>query len=130
MTEFDSVLSSGYEEAVGCERIAKEVEAAILKIPGTKGLLPARRFGEPVSKEKVRSNLTLRLLIERNSPQLSVYFGLDAGVAHRQAEQREAIALRRRSLELRTAQLREQNAAAKQQRERAAANPSPWYHRR
>ena len=127
MNDFNSVLSSGYEEAAGCERIAKEVEAAICKIQGTKGLLPARRFGEPVSKEKVRSNLTLRSLIERNSPELAVYFGLDAGVAHRQAEQREAIALQRKAMEMRTAQLREQNAAAKQQRERAASNPAPWY---
>ena len=73
MTDFNSVLSSGYEEAAGCERIAKEVEAAICKIPGTKGLLPARRFGEPVSKEKVRSNLTLRSLIERCSSERFSY---------------------------------------------------------
>ena len=129
MSDFESVLESGFQEATNRETFARQIEAKIKEIPGAAALLPARRYGEPVSAEKIRASLTLRSLIEAKSPQLAVYFGLDAGVAHRQAEQREALALQRKTMELRTARIREQNAAAKKQRERAAANPTPWYYR-
>ena len=90
MTDFDQVLEQGFQEASGRENMARAIEAKIAEIPGAKSLLPARRYGEPVSAETIRANLTLRSLIEQKSPQLAVYFGLDAGVAHRRLEEKEA----------------------------------------
>ena len=90
MTDFDQVLEQGFQEASGRENMARAIEAKTAEIPGAKSLLPARRYVEPVSAEKIRANLTLRSLIEQKSPQLAVYFGLDAGVAHRRLEEKEA----------------------------------------
>ena len=78
MTDFDQVLEQGFQEASGRENMARAIEAKIADIPGAKSLLPARRYGEPVSAEKIMANLTLRSLIEQKSPQLAVYFGLKA----------------------------------------------------
>ena len=130
MNEFQTALDSAYRDANDRETLARQIEAEISKIPGAKGLLPSRRYGEQVSAEKVRANLTLRALIESNSPQLAIFFGLDGGVAHRREELREAQLLQRRSMEMRTAQLRERNAAAQRQREQAKASTTPWWHRR
>ena len=90
MSDFDAVLESGFQEATNRENFARQIEAKIKEIDGASALIPARRYGEPVSAEKVRANLTLRSLIEQKSPQLAVYFGLDAGVAHRRLEEKEA----------------------------------------
>ena len=54
-------------------------------------LLPTRRYEEPVNAEKICASLTLSSLIEAKSPQLAVYFGLDAVVAHRRLEDKEAV---------------------------------------
>ena len=53
--------------------------------------------------------MTLRSLIEAKSPQLAVYFGLDAGVAHRRLEEKEARAMGAKALQMRTERLREAN---------------------
>ena len=90
MSDFDTVLESGFLEATNRENFARQIEAKIKAIDGASALIPSRRYGEPVSAEKVRANLRLRLLIEQKSPQLAVYFGLDAGVAHRRLEEKEA----------------------------------------
>ena len=84
MTDFDQVLEQGFQEASGRENMARAIEAKIAEIPGAKSLLPSRRYGEPVSAEKIRANLTLRSLIEQKSPRLAVYFGLDAAIAERE----------------------------------------------
>ena len=52
MTDFDQVLEQGFQEAPGCENMARAIEAKIAEIPGSKSLLPARRYGEPVSAEE------------------------------------------------------------------------------
>ena len=83
MSELDTLLESGFQEAANRETFARQIEAKIKEIPGAAALIPARRYGEPVNAEKIRASLTLRSLIEAKSPQLAVYFGLDAGVAHR-----------------------------------------------
>ena len=91
MSDFDAVLESGFQEATNRENFARQIEANIKEIDGASALIPARRYGEPVSAEKVRTNLTLRSLIEQKSPQLAVYFGLDAGVAHRRLEKKKPV---------------------------------------
>ena len=104
--------------------MARAVEAKIKEIEVAEALIPARRYGEPVSAEKIRSSLTLRSLIEAKSPQLAVYFGLDAGVAHRRAEEKEARELAKRSLEMQTEKLRQRNEAAALERQARAMQPS------
>ena len=118
MSELDTLLESGFQEAVNRETFARQIEAKIKEIPGAAALIPARRYGEPVNAEKIRANLTLRSLIEVKSPQLAVYFGLDAGVAHRRLEEKEARAMAAKALQMRTERLREANERAAKVREK------------
>ena len=104
---------------------ALQVDAEIKEIDGASALIPARRYGEPVSAEKVRANLTLRLLIEQKSPQLAVYFGLDAGVAHRRLEEKEARELLKQRMQMLTEKSRAANEQARQDRE-VRQNLAPW----
>ena len=124
MTDFDQVLEQGFQEASGCENMARAIEAKIADIPGAKSLLPARRYGEPVSAEKIRANLTLRSLIEQKSPQLAVYFGLDAGVAHRRLEEKEARELLKQRMQMLTEKSRAANEQARRNLEAWQAMPS------
>ena len=124
MSELDTLLESGFQEAANRETFARQIEAKIKEIPGAAALIPARRYGEPVNEEKIRASLTLRSLIEAKSPQLAVYFGLDAGVAHRRLEEKEARELAKRSLEMQTEQLRQRNEAAALERQARAMQPS------
>ena len=124
MSDLDTLLESGFQEAANRETFARQIEAKIKEIPGAAALIPARRYGEPVNAEKIRASLTLRSLIEAKSPQLAVYFGLDAGVAHRRAEEKEARELAKRSLEMQTEKLRQRNEAAALERQARAMQPS------
>ena len=124
MSELDTLLESGFQEAANRETFARQIEAKIKDIEGAERLIPARRYGEPVNAEKIRASLTLRSLIEAKSPQLAVYFGLDAGVAHRRAEEKEARELAKRSLEMQTEKLRQRNEAAALERQARAMQPS------
>ena len=64
MSDFESVLESGFQEATNRETFARHIEAKIKEIPGAAALLPAHRYGEPVSAEKIRASLMHRSLIE------------------------------------------------------------------
>ena len=125
MSDFDTVLESGFQEATNRENFARQIEAKIKEIDGASALIPARRYGEPVSAEKVRANLTLRSLIEQKSPQLAVYFGLDAGVAHRRLEEKEARELLKQRMQMLTDKSRAANERARQDRE-VRQNLAPW----
>ena len=125
MTDFDQVLEQGFNEAAGRENAARAVEAKIKEIEGAEALIPARRYGEPVSAEKIRSSLTLRSLMEAKSPQLAVYFGLDAGVAHRRLEEKEARELLKQRMQMLTEKSRAANEQARQDRE-VRQNLAPW----
>ena len=124
MTDFDQVLEQGFNEASGRESMARSIESKIAEIPGAKSLLPSRRYGEPVSAEKIRANLTLRSLIEQKSPQLAVYFGLDAGVAHRRSEEKEARELLKQRMQMLTEQSRAVNEQSRRDLEARQAMPS------
>ena len=125
MSDFDAVLESGFQEATNRENFARQIEAKIKEIDGASALIPARRYGEPVSAEKVRANLTLRSLIEQKSPQLAVYFGLDAGIAHRRLEEKEARELLKQRMQMLTDKSRAANEQARQDRE-VRQNLAPW----
>jgi len=104
--------------------MAQAIESKIAEIPGAKSLIPSRRYGEPVSAEKIRANLTLRSLIEQKSPQLAVYFGLDAGVAHRRSEEKEARELLKQRMQMLTEQSRAVNEQSRRDLEARQAMPS------
>ena len=124
MSDFESVLESGFQEATNRETFARQIEAKIKEIEGAKDLLPARRYGELVSAEKIRANLTLRSLIEQKSPQLAVYFGLDAGVSHRRLEEKEARELLKQRMQMLTEQSRAVNEQSRRDLEARQAMPS------
>lgn len=131
MADFNQTLQDTFREASGVESIALQVEAKIAEIPGAKKLLPARRYGEPVSAEAIRNNMTLRSLIESGSPELAVYFGLNARVAIQRAEEREARELLKTRMALLTEKTAAKNAAAAQRREAAQrAGINQWTGRR
>ena len=129
MTDLNQLLIDGYEVANKAETVARQLEQRIAQIPGAKQLLPRRQYGQPVDAKAIRNNLTLSSLIMQDSAELSHYLGLDPSVKRRLDEEKAAGELRLETMRLKTEQLRQQNHAAKQQRERAASNPSPWYYR-
>ena len=76
-------------------------------------------------QKKIRATLTLRSLIEAKSPELAVYFGLDAGVAHRRLEEKEARELLKQRMQMLTEKSRAANEQARQDRE-VRQNLAPW----
>ena len=64
-------------------------------------------------------------MIEAKSPQLAVYFGLDAGVAHRRLEEKEVRELLKQRMQMLTEKSRAANEQARQDRE-ARQNLAPW----
>ena len=126
--EFQSIddqIKASYQSASQVETQARQLEARIAKIDGTKNLLPARRYGQPVDMAKIRSNLTLTSLIAQDSAELAHYCGIDPAIRHRIDEEKEARALAAQAMQMRTEALRQQNQQRQQQRE-ARQNLSPW----
>tara|TARA_B100001057_G_scaffold458891_1_gene508573 strand:+ start:128 stop:538 length:411 start_codon:yes stop_codon:yes gene_type:complete len=117
LQSIDEAITASYQSASQVETQARQLEARISKIGGTKHHLPARRYGQPVDLGKIRSNLTLTSLIAQNSAELAHYFGIDPGIRHRIDEEKEARAMAAQSLQMRTEALRATNQAAAQHRE-------------
>ena len=94
--EFQSIddqIKASYQSASQVETQARQLEARISQIDGAKRPLPARRYGQPVDLEKIRSNLTLTSLIAQDSEEPAHYCGIDPSIRHRIDEQREARAM-------------------------------------
>ena len=118
--EFQSIddqIKASYQSASQVETQARQLEARIAKIGGTKNLLPARRYGQPVDMAKIRSNLTLTSLIAQDSAELAHFCGIDPAIRHRIDEEKEARARAAQSLAMRTERLRESNERAAKVRE-------------
>ena len=113
----DDQIKASYQSASQVETQARQLEARIAKIDGTKHLLPTRRYGQPVDLAKIRSNLTLTSLIAQDSAELAHFCGIDPGIRHRMDEEKEARALAAQSLAMRTERLRESNERAAKVRE-------------
>ena len=82
-SSIDDQIKASYQSASQVETQARQLEARIAKIDGTKHLLPARRYGQPVDMEKFRPNLTLTSLIAQDSAELAHFCGIDPGIRHR-----------------------------------------------
>ena len=113
----DDQIKASYQSASQVETQARQLEARIAKIDGTKHLLPARRYGQPVDMAKIRSNLTLTSLIAQDSAELAHFCGIDPAIRHRIDEEKEARARAAQSLAMRTERLRESNERAAKVRE-------------
>ena len=126
--EFQSIddqIKASYQSASQVETQARQLEARIAKIDGTKHLLPARRYGQPVDMAKIRSNLTLTSLIAQDSAELAHFCGIDPGIRHRIDEEKEARAMAAQALQMRTEALRQQNQQ-RQQQVQQRSQLSPW----
>ena len=126
--EFQSIdykIKASYQSASQVETQARQLEARIAKIDGTKHLLPARRYGQPVDMAKIRSNLTLTSLIAQDSAELAHFCGIDPGIRHRIDEEKEARAMAAKALQMRTEALRQQNQQ-RQQQVQQRSQLSPW----
>ena len=127
--EFQSIddqIKASYQSASQVETQARQLEARIAKIGGTKHLLPTRRYGQPVDLAKIRSNLTLTSLIAQDSAELAHFCGIDPGIRHRMDEEKEARALAAQALQMPTERLRENNeraAKVRQQQFISGINP-------
>ena len=113
----DEAITASYQSASQVETQARQLEARIAKIDGTKNLLPARRYGQPVDMAKIRSNLTLTSLIAQDSAELAHFCGIDPAIRHRIDEEKEARAMAAQALQMRTERLREANERAAKVRE-------------
>jgi len=126
--EFQSIddqIKASYQSASQVETQARQLEARIAKIDGTKNLLPARRYGQPVDMAKIRSNLTLTSLIAQDSAELAHFCGIDPAIRHRIDEEKEARAMAAQALQMRTDALRQQNQQCQQQ-VLQRSQLSPW----
>ena len=121
----DDQIKASYQSASQVETQARQLEARIAKIDGTKNLLPARRYGQPVDMAKIRSNLTLTSLIAQDSAELAHFCGIDPAIRHRIDEEKEAIAMAAQALQMRTEALRQQNQQ-RQQQVQQRSQLSPW----
>ena len=127
----DDQIKASYQSASQVETQARQLEARIAKIDGAKRHLPGRRYGQPVDLNKIRSNLTLTSLIAQDSAELSHFCGIDPSLRHSMDAEREAQAMRAESLRMQSEALRQQNAQAQANRDRAFhAGLNPATHRR
>ena len=124
-SSIDDQIKASYQSASQVETQARQLEARIAKIDGTKHLLPARRYGQPVDMAKIRSNLTLTSLIAQDSAELAHFCGIDPAIRHRIDEEKEARALAAQALQMRTEALRQQNQQ-RQQQVQQRSQLSPW----
>ena len=115
----DDQIKASYLSASHVETQARQLEARIAKIDGAKRHLPARRYGQPVDLNKICSNLTLTSLIAQDSAELSHFCGIDPSLRHCIDEEREAQVMRAEALRMQTEALRQQNAHAQANRDRA-----------
>ena len=73
----DDQIRASYQSASQVETQARQLEARIAKIDGAKRHLPARRYGQPVDLNKIRSNLTLTSLIAQDSAEINARGGIN-----------------------------------------------------
>ena len=63
MMDLDQVIDQSCRDASADENVARRLEARIDQIPGAKGLLPSRKYGNPVNFKTIYKNLSSAMLI-------------------------------------------------------------------
>ena len=112
----NDVLGNAFYAQEQEEAKSRQIEDLIKSYKGASALLPPRQYGKPLNPEKF--GITLRLIIEKNNPQLAAFLGISTGY-HRRKEEEELS--RKEAIErmrLKTKELQEKNEANKLRRER------------
>ena len=131
MPDINDTIRRRHAEVEAIENDARQLEARILKIPGTSRFIPLRAYGKPVDASEIGRNLTLRSLIANHDPELASYLGIPTGQHRLDDEEREARQLQIEALQMQTDRLRQQNAANRHAREQAQlAGINPTVNRR
>ena len=131
MPDINDTIRRRHAEVEATENDARQLEARILKIPGTSRFIPLRAYGKPVDAAEIGRNLTLRSLIANHDPELASYLGIPTGQHRLDEEEREARQLQIEALQMQTDRLRQQNAANRHAREQAQlAGINPTVNRR
>lgn len=120
MNDIDAMIDASHRQVEETENTARSLEARICRIPGADRHLPLRQYGSPVNPADIKKNLTLRSLISKNDPSLASYLGLQDGSQRRREEEEQARILQMQRMQMMTEATRQQNQAARQQRENAA----------
>jgi len=131
MPDINDTIRRRHAEVEATENDARQLEARILKIPGTSRFIPLRAYGKPVDAKEIGRNLTLRSLIANHDPELASYLSIPTGQHRLDEEEREARQLEIEALQMQTDRLRQQNAANRHAREQAQlAGINPLTNRR
>ena len=131
MPDINDTIRRRHAEVEAIENEARQLEARILKIPGTSRFIPLRAYGKPVDAAEIGRSLTLRSLIANHDPELASYLGIPTGQHRLDEEEREARQLQIEALQMQTDRLRQQNAANRHAREQAQlAGINPTVNRR
>jgi len=131
MPDINDTIKKRHQEVEEAENDAREIEARILKIPGTSRFIPVRGYGKPVDPNEIGKNLTLRSLIAKHDPALANYLGIGTEQHRLDEEAREALHLQSEALRMQTDRLRRVNEAARNHRDRSfAAGINPFTNRR
>jgi hypothetical protein len=119
----DFTLEQQIEKAhADAERVEADARAIEARIVRAGGVPPTRQYGKPIDPAAIKQNLTLVSVLNRRDPALASFLGVQSGAYRREAEEREAAALRARSMEMQTEALRQRNAEAARRREWEALN--------
>ena len=125
MFDLNQEVAKAHQSVTETENVARQIEGRIRQIDGAGRLLPARKYGKPIDTAAIANGLTLRSLIARKDPELASYLGIGSDLALREEEEREARRLRAQALGMETDKLRQQNEAARQERQHRQ-NLAPW----
>ena len=114
MPDLEQQISEAHSDLEATEQQAKQLEARLRGIPGMERLLPSRTYGQPVDVDALKSNLTVRSLV-------------NSGAAKAAQERREAREQAAEAMRIKTEKLAAENAYRRESRQRlvnAGINPS------
>ena len=127
MPDFYQQISEAHSDLEATEQSAKQLEARLRGIPGMERLVTSRTYGQPVDFDALKSNLTVRSLVNSYDEQLASYLGINSGAAKAAQERREAQEQAAEAMRIRTEQLASENAYRRESRQRlvnAGINPT------
>ena len=127
MPDLEQQIAEANSDLEATEQKAKQLEARLRGIPGMERLMPSRTYGQPVDVDALKSNLTVRSLINSYDEQLASFLGVNSGAAKAAQERHEAQEQAAEAMRIRTEQLAAENAEAAYRREqfsRLGINPN------
>ena len=108
-------LFKSFDDQQKVEHEAREIETLIKTFDGASGLLPQRKYGEPVDPTKF--GITLKSIIERNHKELAAHLKISTGYWERQAREDEEYQQLLERMKVKTEVLRQQNQEERAKRQ-------------